>query len=202
MATKSKGKLVVVSGPSGAGKSTVIGHLLKRRDDISFSVSATTRAPRPGETEGVSYFFLSRAEFDALVAQGELLEHAEYAGNCYGTPKAPVAEKLRQGRTVILDIEVQGAAQVKEAMPEAVLVFLTPPGIEELERRLRGRGTDTEEKIRLRLETARREYKLAPRYDYIVINDIAEEAAAELDAIITAEKCRSADRIEFITVEE
>ncbi|MGI6029423.1 MAG: guanylate kinase [Candidatus Heteroscillospira sp.] len=198
---KSKGKLIVLSGPSGAGKSTVIGHLLERRDDISFSVSATTRAPRPGEQEGVNYYFKTREEFEAMIAGNAFLEHAEYAGNCYGTPRKPVEELLEAGRSVILDIEVQGAFQVKQAMPEAVLVFLAPPSMAELERRLRGRKTDTEEKIRIRLETARREYALAGKYAYIVINDIAETAAMELDAIITAEKCTAADRINFIAEE-
>ena len=198
---KSKGKLVVLSGPSGAGKSTVIGQLLQKRDDISFSVSATTRDPRPGETDGVNYYFRSYTEFQEMVRQGQFLEHAEYAGNCYGTPRGPVDELLRAGRTVILDIEVQGAFQVKQSMPEAVMVFLAPPSLTELERRLRGRATDSEEKIRIRLETARREYALAGKYDYIVINDVAEHAAAELDAIITAEKCSAADRIDFIAEE-
>ena len=198
---KSKGKLVVLSGPSGAGKSTVIGQLLQKRDDISFSVSATTRDPRPGETDGVNYYFRSYTEFQEMVRQGQFLEHAEYAGNCYGTPRGPVDELLRAGRTVILDIEVQGAFQVKQSMPEAVMVFLAPPSLTELERRLRGRATDSEEKIRIRLETARREYALAGKYDYIVINDVAEHAAAELDAIITAEKGSAADRIDFIAEE-
>ena len=198
---KSKGKLIVLSGPSGAGKSTVIGHLLSIREDISFSVSATTRGPRPGEQEGVSYYFKTPEEFAALVEQGALLEHAEYAGNCYGTPREPVDKLLEAGRTVILDIEVQGAFQVKKAMPEAIMVFLAPPSLAELERRLRGRATDTEEKIRLRLDTARREFALAGKYDYIVINDLAENAAGELNAIITAAKCSAADRIDFIAEE-
>jgi len=198
---QTKGKLIVLSGPSGAGKSTVIGKLLEKRDDISFSVSATTRDPRPGETDGINYYFKTHDEFKAMIADGAFLEHAEYAQNCYGTPKAPVVEQMDSGKTVILDIEVQGAFQVKEALPEAVLVFLAPPSIAELERRLRGRKTDSEEKILLRLETAKREYALAGKYDYIVINDSADVAAVELDAIITAEKCSAADRIEFITEE-
>lgn len=199
--TTSKGKLLVLSGPSGAGKSTVIAKLLEKREDISFSISATTRSPRPSEEEGISYYFRSFEEFEKMIATGEFLEHARYAGNCYGTPRGPVEELLRSGRTVVLDIEVQGALQVKRAMPEAVMVFLTPPNITELEKRLRGRGTDSEEVIALRLQTAQHEYTLAEKYDYIVINDIAENAASEIDAIITAEKCKMADRIELITEE-
>ena len=198
---QTKGKLIVLSGPSGAGKSTVIGKLLQKRDDISFSVSATTRGPRPGEVDGVNYFFKTREEFMEMIAQGQFLEHAEYAGNCYGTPKGPVQEQLDSGKTVILDIEVQGAFQVKAAMPEAIMVFLAPPSIAELERRLRGRATDSEEKILLRLNTAKSEYALAGKYDYIVVNDSADVAADELNAIITAGKCAAADRIEFITEE-
>lgn len=198
---KTKGKLIVLSGPSGAGKSTVIGKLLEKRDDISFSVSATTRGPRPGETDGINYFFKTREQFMEMVDAGEFLEHAEYAGNCYGTPKGPVMEQMNAGKTVILDIEVQGAFQVKKAMPEAIMVFLAPPSIAELERRLRGRATDSEEKILLRLKTARSEYALAGKYDYIVINDSADVAADELNAIITAGKCIAADRIEFIAEE-
>ena len=198
---RNKGKLIVLSGPSGAGKSTVISELLKRRDDISFSVSATTRQPRPGETDGVNYYFKTTGQFESMIAAGEFLEHACYAGNHYGTPRRPIEEQLAAGRNVILDIEVQGALQVRSAMPEAPLVFLCPPNMDELERRLRGRGTDAEDKILIRLETAKGELKLAREYDYIVINDVAEEAAAELDAIITAEQCRAADRIEFITEE-
>ncbi|MGE4352645.1 MAG: guanylate kinase [Oscillospiraceae bacterium] len=196
-----KGKLIVLSGPSGAGKSTVIGRLMEKRDDISFSVSATTRPPRPGEVNGVNYYFKTFEEFETMIATGKFLEHARYAENDYGTPRLPVEELLNKGKTVVLDIEVQGAFQVKKTMPEAVMVFLTPPSIGELEKRLRHRGTDSEEKIRIRLETAKREYALARQYDYIVINVDAATAAHELDAIITAEKCRAADRIEFITEE-
>lgn len=198
---RNKGKLIVLSGPSGAGKSTVIAKLLELRDDISFSVSATTRQPRPGEEEGVNYYFKSLEEFEDMIRTGEFLEYARYAGNFYGTPRRPIEELLAAGRNVILDIEVQGAFQVRNAMPEAPLVFLCPPGMDELERRLRGRGTDSEDKILVRLETAKGELKRAREYDYIVINDVAADAAAELDAIITAEQCRAADRIEFIIEE-
>lgn len=180
-----KGTLLVLSGPSGVGKSTVLHKLMDGREDMCFSVSATTRSPRPGEEEGVDYFFVSRERFQRMIEEEELLEHAEFVGNCYGTPKSQVLERLEQGITVVLDIEVQGAAQVKERMPEALTVFLAPPSLEELERRLRGRGTETEEKILSRLETARKELLLAPRYDFTVVNDDPDRAAGELAEILS-----------------
>ena len=189
----SKGKLLVLSGPSGAGKSTVVSKLMERRGDVCFSVSATTRAPRPGEQDGVNYFFVTRERFEEMVRTGELLEHAEYVGNCYGTPRAYVEQRLEAGYNVILDIEVQGARQVMEAAPEAVLVFLIPPTLAELERRLRARGTESDEVIRGRLERANEECR-SDFYRYIVINDDADTAAKELDAIITAEQCSYNDR--------
>ena len=189
----SKGKLLVLSGPSGAGKSTVVSKLMERRGDVCFSVSATTRAPRPGEQDGVNYFFVTRERFEEMVRTGELLEHAEYVGNCYGTPRAYVEQRLEAGYNVILDIEVQGARQVMEAAPEAVLVFLIPPTLAELERRLRARGTESDEVIRGRLERAKEECR-SDFYRYIVINDDADTAAKELDALITAEQCSYNDR--------
>ena len=189
------GKLLVVSGPSGAGKSTVIHKVMAGRDDIRFSVSATTRAPREGEVDGRDYFFLDRDRFEQMIREDAFLEHAQYVGNYYGTPAAPVLENLRNGVNVILDIEVQGASNVRRAMPEAVTVFLAPPSFEALEKRLRGRGLDSEEKIRQRLIRAREEYLEIPKYDYIVINDDADEAAEELAAILLAEQCKTADRL-------
>lgn len=189
------GKLLVVSGPSGAGKSTVIHKVMTGRDDIRFSVSATTRAPREGEVDGRDYFFLDRDRFEQMIREDAFLEHAQYVGNYYGTPAAPVLENLRNGVNVILDIEVQGASNVRRVMPEAVTVFLAPPSFEALEKRLRGRGLDSEEKIRQRLIRAREEYLEIPKYDYIVINDDADEAAEELAAILLAEQCKTADRL-------
>ena len=192
MTTKNnKGVLVIVSGPSGAGKSTIISRVSQLRPDIRFSVSATTRDPRPGEIDGVDYYFKTQEEFWEMIKLDAFLEHAEYVGNSYGTPAAPVDNDLSQGYNVILDIEVQGAAQVMEKRPDAVSVFLCPPSLEELERRLRGRGTDSEEKIRDRLMAAHREYAQAHKYSYIIINDDADTAVRELDAILTAERCRS-----------
>lgn len=193
-----KGLLVIVSGPSGAGKSTVITKLSKLRPDIRFSVSATTRLPRPGETDGRDYWFKTREEFFNMVKADAFLEHAEYVGCCYGTPAGPVDENLLAGYNVLLDIEVQGAAQVMEKRPDAVSVFLCPPSMAELERRLRGRGTDSEEKIRDRLMAAHREYGQIRKYGYIVINDDADKAVRELDSIITAEKCRGGKRLQYL----
>lgn len=195
---KDNGLLIIISGPSGAGKSTVISRLMQMRDDIRFSVSATTRAPRPGEEEGKAYFFKTREEFSAMIENNEFLEHAEYVGNCYGTPSAPVDENISRGYAVLLDIEVQGAVQILEKRSDAVSVFLCPPSLKVLENRLRGRGTDSEEKIQDRLATARREYAQMSRYTYIVINDDADTAARELDAIITAEKCRAYKRLKYV----
>ncbi len=192
------GKLIVVSGPSGAGKSTVIHKMMAGRDDIRFSVSATTRAPREGEADGKDYYFLTKEQFEKMIGEGAFLEHAQYVGNYYGTPAAPVLENLRNGVNVILDIEVQGASNVRKAMPEAVTVFLAPPSFEALEARLRGRGLDSEEKIRQRLARAREEYLEIPKYDYIVINDDADEAAEELAAILLAAQCKTADRLPLL----
>ncbi len=195
---KEKGKLFVISGPSGAGKSTVVFKAMEARDDVCFSTSVTTRKPRPGEVDGKEYFFVDLDRFKEMVENDELLEHAEYVANSYGTPRAYVEEKLSEGMNVILDIEVQGARQVNQKKPEAVKIFIIPPSLEELERRLIGRGTDTPRAIEARLIRARQEYKEADFYDYIIINDDAERAAKELAAIMVAEHCRAADRTDYL----
>ena len=195
---KKKGKLVVISGPSGAGKSTVVFKALGERDDVCFSISATTRKPRPNEVDGREYFFVDLDRFQEMVDNDELLEHAEYVANRYGTPRAYVEQKIAEGMNVILDIEVQGARQVYEKMPEAIMVFVIPPSIGELRKRLEKRGTDTERAIEARLIRARQEYAEATFYDYIIVNDDADEAADELSAIITAEHCIAADRMEYL----
>ena len=193
-----RGKLIVISGPSGAGKSTVVFKAIEGRDDVCFSTSVTTRKPRPGEVDGREYFFIDRERFTEMVAKDELLEHAEYVSNCYGTPRAYVEEKLASGMNVMLDIEIQGARQVHAKMPEAVMIFLVPPTLEELRRRLEGRGTDTAEAIEGRLARARQEYREADFYDYIIVNDDIDVAAKELSAIMLAEHCRAADRLDYL----
>ncbi|MBQ7459994.1 MAG: guanylate kinase [Oscillospiraceae bacterium] len=179
-----KGKLYIISGPSGCGKSTVLREVFRHRRNIFFSVSATTRGPREGEVDGKDYYFVTREEFERMIGADELLEHAQYVSNYYGTPRKPVEAMLSEGNDVVLDIEVQGAGQVKTKMPEAVSLFILPPSLEELERRLRGRGTETEEKIRSRLNQAEREIAKSGSYDYRVVNDDVERAAGEIVQIM------------------
>ncbi|MGN0964847.1 MAG: guanylate kinase [Dysosmobacter sp.] len=193
-----KGKTFIISGPSGVGKSTVLKALLEKRSDVYFSVSATTRSPRPGEEDGVHYHFMDANSFRQRIAADEFLEYAEYVGNFYGTPKKYVDEAMEQGKDVILDIEVQGAIQVCSKRPETVRIFIAPPSWEELERRLTERGTDSPEKVQKRLLRAKVEFQTAHTYDYFVINDTVEAAVAELDAIMTAEHCKPAERIDII----
>ena len=181
---KSKGILLVISAPSGCGKSTVVHRLMEKRSNIGFSVSATTRKPRTGEQDGKDYFFVTREKFDEMIAQDAFFEHAEYAGNCYGTPKEPVIKSLQEGRDIILEIDVQGAFQVKKKLPEALLIFIMPPSFEELERRLVSRGTDSPEVIKVRLETAKKECLVKDSFDHIVINDEVEKAVERIEKLI------------------
>lgn len=181
-----KGLITVISGPSGAGKGTVVGKLIES-GDYALSVSATTRTPREGEKDGVNYHFKTRNEFEQMIDNGDFLEYAEYCSNYYGTPLPYVRQKLEEGKNVILEIEVQGAFQIKEKAPDAVLIFLAPPSMEVLEERLRGRGTESEEVIRTRLEQAKNEVKLVKDYDYIVVNNTVDEAVSDINSILRAE---------------
>ena len=190
----SKGSLVVISGPSGGGKGTVVKALKELMPTLGVSVSATTRNPREGEMDGREYYFVSRETFEGMIADGEILEYTTYCENYYGTPKKAVMDRINSGSDVILEIEVQGAFQVKEKFPEAVLVFILPPSFEELKNRLVGRGTETPEVVEKRLTRAHDELKLAADYDYIIVNNTIDDSTAQLAGIINAEKnkpCRN-----------
>ena len=179
----SKGKLIVISGCSGVGKGTVLGIMMEKRKDLAFSVSATTRAPRPNEVDGVHYYFITKERFEEMIARGEFLEYDAHMKNYYGTPVGQLEEKLAKGN-VILDIEPKGAAIVHSKRPEATLIFIMPPSMEELERRLRSRGDTSEEQIALRLERAAWEMEQRHWYDHVVVNDVAERCADEILKII------------------
>lgn len=188
--TKKGGHLVVISGPSGVGKSTVIAEVMHQRDNLVFSVSYTTRAPRAGEEDGVNYHFVENAEFERMIRDGELLEYTQYAGNYYGTALADIQKFASQGLDVLLDIEVEGASNVKRKADNAVLIFVAPPSFEELSRRLHGRRTENEEVVRARLKEAQVELKQIPNYDYLVVNDSVIRAASDIISILNAEDCR------------
>lgn len=193
-----RGKTFIISGPSGVGKSTVLSALLEKRKNLYFSVSATTRDPRPGELDGIHYHFMDAESFRKWIAMDQFLEYAEYVGNFYGTPKRFVDEAMDKGQDVILDIEVQGALQVTSKRPDTVKIFIAPPSWKELERRLKDRGTDDPEKVQKRLLRAKVEFQTAHTYDYFVINDTVEDAVRELDAIITAEHCKPKERMSVL----
>ena len=180
----SKGKLIVVSGASGVGKGTVLGLMMEKRKDLRFSVSATTRDPRPNEVDGVHYYFITKEKFEDMITAGEFLEYDAHAKNYYGTPRAQAEEKLQYGH-VLLDIEPNGAAQVRKSAPDATLVFIMPPSMEELERRLRGRGDTPEDQIAIRMERAVWEMEQRHWYDHVVVNDDANRCADEILSIIS-----------------
>ena len=192
------GKTFIISGPSGVGKSTVLRELLRDRDDLYFSISATTRTPREGEINGVHYHFINVDRFREMIQEDEFLEYAEYVGNFYGTPKKFVDEAMEQGKDVVLDIEVQGALQVVHKRPDVVRIFIAPPSWQALEERLTSRGTDSPEKVQKRLVRAKVELQTANTYDYFVINDTVERAVREINAIMLAEHCRPSERMEIL----
>ncbi|MFZ2575871.1 MAG: guanylate kinase [Lactococcus hircilactis] len=189
-----RGLLIVFSGPSGVGKGTVRAKIFEQENNFKYSVSMTTRKQRPGEVDGKDYYFRTREEFEELIRKGEMLEYAEYVGNYYGTPLTYVNQTLDEGKDIFLEIEVQGALQVKQKKPDAVFVFLTPPDLEQLRERLVGRGTDSSEVIAHRLEKAKEEIRLMSEYDYAVVNDQVDLAAQRVKMIIDAEHFR-VDRV-------
>lgn len=195
-----KGLLIIFSGPSGSGKGTIMKSLLASRDDTVLSVSMTTRAPRPGEIDGYHYHFVTREEFQKTIEEDGFLEYAEYNGNFYGTPEAPIRRLLNEGKNVMLEIEVQGAEKVMDHRSDVVSIFITTPSYEELERRLRGRGTEPEEVIQGRMKTSQYELSRAFRYQYIVLNDEVESAVERITTIIDAEHMRYS-RMENIILE-
>lgn len=197
-----RGKLLVLSGPSGVGKSTAIAGMRRRHPEMYFSISATTRSMRQGDADGVTYHFKTREQFEDMIRRGEFYEYAQYADNYYGTPKAPVDQRLEQGIDVIMDIDVQGALQIKERCRDAVLVFLVARSFDVIEQRLRGRGDTKEEDIVKRLEQAKWEYSQAEKYDYIVVSDVPEGTVDDIDAILTAEKLRAERMNEVTKLEE
>ena len=195
----SKGILVVVSGFSGSGKGTVMKRLMEKYDNYALSVSVTTRNPRPGEKDGEAYFFRTKEEFEQLIREDGLIEYAQYVENYYGTPRKYVEEQLSAGKDVILEIEIQGAMKIKEQFPESLLLFVTPPSAEELQKRLVGRGTETADVIAQRLARAYEESEGMDAYDYIVVNDDLDECAAAVQKYVEAAKNVPSRRVEFIT---
>ena len=195
--TKKQGSLIVLSGPSGSGKATVCNAFLERNENCWLSISCTSRSPRPTEVDGVDYYFLSKEEFEQKISQNAFLEYAIYNDNYYGTPKYLIEEKRNQGINVLLEIEVQGALQIKELVPDAIFIFLMPPSMDILKKRLEGRGTESKEKILKRFKTAYQEINEVSKYNYVVVNDEVENAVKKIESILTAEMCR-VDRIEEV----
>ena len=193
-----RGKTFIICGPSGVGKGTVVARLLASDPTLYFSVSATTRAPRPGEQDGKHYHFLTMEQFEQWIAEDQFLEHAQFVGNRYGTPQLYVDKAMEQGRDVLLDIEIQGAEQVHLKRPDAVRIYVAPPSWAELERRLIGRGTEDMERVRSRLERGKVEFAAAKDFDYFVINDTVDHAVSEIQAIMAAEHCRPDERLTLI----
>ena len=185
-----RGLLIVVSGASGTGKGTICKKILDELPEVAYSISATTRAPRFGEVDGREYYFLTRDEFNTWIADGKFLEFAEVHGNFYGTPLNKITERINRGEDILLEIDVQGALNVKKKFPEGVYIFLLPPSLAELKRRIEGRGTETPESLALRLENAVAEIKVGLEYDYAVVNDKIDDAAAQIKAILIAERCK------------
>lgn len=195
---KSTGQLIVISAPSGAGKGTIIKELLKNDNKNRWlSVSATSRSPREGEKEGVNYYYLTKENFEKKIEEGYFLEYTNYTGNYYGTPKEYIKEKINQGIDVILEIEIEGATNIKKLVPEAIFIFIMPPSLKELVKRLKNRGTETNEKILKRFHEAYKEVNEVAKYNYVVVNDEVSNAVEKVEAILKAEKCR-VDRIEEV----
>ncbi len=195
----SRGILFVVSAPAGCGKDSILEKALSKDINLTYSVSATTRSMRAGETEGISYYFKSREDFENMIKDGELLEHTEYCGNYYGTPKQTVEEILSDGKNVVLKIEIEGAGNVKKMLPEAVLIFILPPSMEELSRRLHKRGTEDEETIQKRLKQAETEISCAHSYDYVIVNGDLDSAVNDFVSIVKAEGFRTERNSELIS---
>jgi guanylate kinase len=191
-----QGLLIVISGASGTGKGTVCKKLLADLPKVAYSISATTRTPRPGEVDGREYYFLSKEEFQTWIAEEKFLEYANVYGNFYGTPINKIEERLNRGEDIILEIDVQGALSVKKKCPEGIYIFLLPPSLEELKNRIEGRGTETPESLSRRLKNAVAEIKIGLQYDYVVVNDTIDNAAAQIKAILTAERCKVARNAE------